>query len=213
MLSYSQLAERVSASYSEAPRITLDAPIVRAGDDIRLVLDQREDELLVVIPGTTDNAGWIDDFAIWPRSFAELGWYHEGFGSHAIPLFAQLMEHLPAPGHGMLTTYACHSLGAALGRALAIQHHRSLFGAYRLVTFGEPRGAALWNSRAGSYLRSARDIKRFVRGGDPIPHVPFLPLYKHLSRGSPIGTPTGSFDLMTNHSIELYAADLKALAL
>jgi pimeloyl-ACP methyl ester carboxylesterase len=213
ILNYGQLADRVAASYIEAPKLVLKAPIVRAGDDIRLVLDQRQDELLVVVPGTTDFAGWMDDFATFPRYFAEVGWYHDGFGSHGIPLFTQLMEHLPAPGHGMLTTYVGHSLGGALARVLAIQHHRSFFGAYRLVTFGEPRGAAFWNYRAKSYLNTARDIKRFARAGDPIPHVPFAPLYKHLSRWTMIGTRVDSLDPMDNHNIALYASDLKALGI
>jgi hypothetical protein len=213
MLNYSALADRVAASYVEAPKVALDDPIVRAADDIRLVLDQREDELLVVIPGTTDDAGWIDDFAVWPRFFAELGWYHEGFGSKGIALFGALEPHLPVPGHGMMTTYVGHSLGAALARALAILHARSFFGAHRLVTLGEPRGAALWNFRARTYLRSARDIKRFARAGDPIPHVPFAPLYKHTSRGSAIGTPTGDLDPMSNHNIDLYCSDLKSLGI
>ena len=52
-------------------------------------------------------------------------------------------------------------------------HSRSFFGAYRLVTMGEPRGAALWNVQSWDYLRTAKDNKRFVRAGDPIPDVPF----------------------------------------
>jgi hypothetical protein len=216
MLNYAALADRVAASYVEAPKGIFDheAPtIVRAANDIRLVLDQRADELLVVVPGTTDFAGWMDDFATLPRYFAELGWYHEGFGSKGVALFGKLMPHLPMPGHGMLTTYVGHSLGAALARALAIQHHRSFFGAYRLVTLGEPRGAPLWNFRAKGYLRTARDIKRFARAGDPVPHVPFAPLYKHLSQWDVIGTPTGDPDPMSNHNIDLYCSDLKSLGI
>jgi pimeloyl-ACP methyl ester carboxylesterase len=216
MLNYYALADRVTASYVEAPKGAFghEAPtIIRVADDIRLVLDQRADELLVVIPGTTDDAGWMDDFATFPRHFAELGWYHEGFGSKGLALFGALEPHLPVPGHGMLTTYVGHSLGAALARVLAILHARSFFGTHRLVTLGEPRGAALWNFRARTYLRSARDIKRFVRAADPIPHVPLPPLYQHTSRGSALGTPTGSIDLMTNHNIDLYRSDLKFLGI
>ena len=221
VLDYSALADRVATSYIEAPKLVMNRargidvvtidPILHADDDIRLVLDQREDEILVVIPGTTDRAGWLDDFAIWPRHFSELGWYHEGFGSKGIALFRVLMPHLPPSGSGMTTTYVGHSLGAALAEVLAILHARSFFGTHRLVTFGCPRGAALWNFRAESYLRSAREIKRFSRAGDPIPHVPFWPLWKHLSRGSSIGTPARSVDPMANHNINLYAQDLKAL--
>lgn len=212
MLKYWELADRVVASYVEAPKVALDAPvIVRAADDIRLVLEQRADELLVIVPGTTDFAGWMDDFATWPRWFTELGSYHEGFGSYGIRLFGQLEPKLPTPGHGMLTTYVGHSLGAALAQVLAIMHHRSFFGAFRLVTLGCPRGAALWDFRAGGYLRSARDIQRFVRDGDPIPHVPFLPLYKHLMRAREIGSKLEGLDPMNNHAIQLYASDLKSL--
>ena len=185
--------------------------MLHAGDDIRLVLDQRDDELLVVVPGTTDPAGWVDDFSTWPRSFDELGWYHEGFGSKGLPLFAALMEHLPSAGHGATTTYVGHSLGGALATVLAALHTRSFFGAHRLVTFGEPRGAALWNGLTGSYLKPLRDRRRFVREGDPVPHMPFRPLYKHTCRGSEIGTPIGNVDPMSNHNILLYASDLKAL--
>ena len=213
MLNYADLAARVAASYNEAPKIALNDPIIRSGDDIRLVLDQRADELLVVVPGTTDDAGWRDDFSIWPRHFAELGSYHEGFGGNGIRLFGELEPHLPAPGHGMFTTYVGHSLGAALAQVLAVMHTRSFFGAHRLVTFGCPRGAALWNFHAGSYLRTARDIRRFVRAGDPIPDVPFRPLYKHLTRPSMIGVRTKSLDPMSNHDINLYGSDLKALGI
>jgi len=226
VLNYAELADRVAVSYREAPKLVLNRaragpptrvrldevitdPIIHAADDIRLVLDQREDELLVVIPGTTDFAGWLDDFAVWPRRFGELGWYHEGFGSKGLALFRALMPHLPPSGSGMTTTYVGHSLGAALAEVLAVLHARSFFGTHRLVTFGCPRGAALWNFQAGRYLRSVNDERRFVRAGDPIPHVPFWPLWKHLSRGSSIGTPALSVDLMANHAIGLYASDLK----
>lgn len=211
MLSYADLAARVATSYVEAPKLVLRSPVLHASDDIRLVLDQREDELLVVVPGTTDTAGWLDDFAICPRCFPELGWYHDGFGSHGIALFAQLMEHLPVAGSGVLTTYIGHSLGAALAATMAALHQRGRFGSYRLVTFGEPRSAALWNFQVNGYLETARDHKRFVRAGDPVCHVPFAPLYKHTIRGSLIGRPTGDLDLMTNHSISLYESDLRAL--
>ena len=224
MLTYSQLADRVATSYIEAPKlvmrrgrglaqVTID-PIIHAADDIRLVLDQRDDELLVVVPGTTDAAGWLDDFASWPRHFAELSWYHEGFGSKGIPLFRALMPHLPPTVTATMTTYVGHSLGAALAVTLAILHQRSFLGPYRLVTFGCPRAAAIWNFQAPSYLSTAHDKKRFSRMGDPIPHVPPLLLaFKHLMRNSLIGTPTRSIDPMSNHDIKLYASDLKTLNL
>ena len=223
MLTYSQLADRVATSYVEAPKLVqnrarrLDAvvtdPVIHAADDIRLVLDQREDELLVVVPGTTDFAGWLDDFAVWPRWFSELGWYHEGFGSKGIPLFRALMPHLPPTVTGMMTTYVGHSLGAALAVTLAILHQRSFLGPYRLMTFGCPRATAIWNCQAGSYLSTAKDIRRFARAGDPIPHVPFWPLWKHLAPGRSIGTPLRSIDPMANHNIKLYSAGLKALGI
>src|ERR1700735_2393072 len=190
MLKYWELAERVAASYNEAPKVALDNPIVRASDDIRLVLEQHGDELVVVVPGTTDLAGWMQDFATWPRHFNELGWYHEGFGSRGIALFRALEPRLPGPGYGKLTTYVGHSLGAALARVLTIMHARSFFGASRLMTMGEPRGAAVWNLQAGGYLRTVRDERRFVRPGDPIPHEPFrIQGFKHLSREGSIGAP------------------------
>lgn len=205
MLTYSQLADRVAASYSEKPTI-------QTSDDIRLMLDQRKDELLVVIPGTTDWAGWEDDLSGWPHLFGELGYYHEGFGSKGIALFGALEPLLPVPGKGFVT-YTGHSLGGALALTLAILHTRSFFGPYRLVTFGCPRVAAMWNRQALSYLATAFDTRRFSRVGDPIPGLPGLPTYRHLIRNSSIGIPvlTGSF--MTNHGIGLYQRDLKALAL
>ena len=213
MLSYYQLAELVAAAYSEAPKITLNDPIIRVDDDIRLVLNQYADELVVAVPGTTDLQGWLDDFSTWPRSFDELGWYHEGFGSKGIALFRALEPRLPGPTYGKITTYVGHSLGAALARVLAAMHAKSCFGAYRLMTLGEPRGAALWNVQSWDYLRTAKDNKRFVRAGDPIPDVPFRPLYKHLSRKFPIGASVKSDNPMADHNIALYVSDLKTITM
>lgn len=206
MLNYASLADRVAASYSEKPTI-------QTADDIRLMLDPRADELLVVAPGTTDLAGWMDDFSGWPRLFDELGYYHEGFGSNGIALFRALMPKLPAAGSGSMVTYTGHSLGAALALTLAILHARSFFGAHRLVTFGSPRCAAMWNRQAPAYLATARDKRRFSRVGDPIPELPGLPTYRHLVPDSPIGIPVLSGGPMINHSIDLYVADIKAAAL
>jgi len=204
MLSYYQRAELVADSYNKPATI-------QVADDFRLVLTQYDDELVVAVPGTTDLAGWLDDFSTWPRSFDELGWYHEGFGSKGIALFRALEPHLPGPTYGKITTYVGHSLGAALARVLAVMHSRSFFGAYRLMTLGEPRGAALWNVQSWDYLRTAKDNKRFVRAGDPIPYVPFrLQGFKHLSRAWGIGTPVpGVPEQMADHNIALYVSNLK----
>ena len=209
MLSYYQVAEHVAASYNEAPTI-------QVADDIRLVLTQYDDELVVAIPGTTDLAGWLDDFSTWPRSFDELGWYHEGFGSKGIALFRALEPRLPGPTYGKITTYVGHSpCAGGLARVLAAMHAKSCFGAYRLMTLGEPRGAALWNVQAWDYLRTAKDNKRFVRAGDPIPDVPFrLQGFKHLSRGWDIGTPVAGLpEQMADHNIALYTSDLKTITM
>lgn len=203
MLNYSQLAARVSASYSEKPALQF-------ADDIRLMLDQRVDELIVVVPGTTDTAGWLDDFSAWPSYFPELGFYHFGFGHDGIQLYDILYPHLPVAGGRMMTTYVGHSLGAALAQVMAIMHGRSMLGAWRLVTFGCPRGAAVWNLQAASYLKLARDLKRFSRVGDPVPTLPEMPTFKHIVKGMTIGTPILSGEPLVNHSIDLYASDLAA---
>lgn len=125
-------------------------------------------------------------------------------------LFGGLAPHLPVPGKGFVT-YVGHSLGGALALTLAILHARSFFGPYRLVTFGSPRCAAMWNRQALSYLSGAFDLKRFSRIGDPIPELPGLPTYRHLVRNSPIGIPVLSGQPMVNHDIDRYVADLKGL--
>lgn len=203
VLSYGDLAARVSASYSEKPALQF-------ADDIRLMLDKRDDELLVIVPGTTDLAGWLDDFSAWPSLFPELGFYHFGFGHDGIQLYDLLYAHLPITG---MVTYVGHSLGGALAQVLAIMHGRGTLCPFRLVTFGCPRGAAIWNLQAKSYLKSAKDLKRFNRVGDPVPSLPEMPSYKHIIPATSIGKPLLSGGAFTNHNIDLYAADLKAVGL
>lgn len=200
MLTYSELGARVGASYGAKPTIQFS-------DDIRLVLDQRDDELLVIVPGTTDLHGWLEDFSAWPSFFPEIGFYHFGFGHDGIQLYDLLFPRLPPAG---MTTYVGHSLGGALAQVMAIMHGRGVLGPFRLVTFGSPRGAAIWNMQAKGYLKAAQDLKRYVRVGDPVPSLPEMPSYKHILPAFSIGTPVLSGHPFANHSVALYSADLKA---
>jgi hypothetical protein len=58
--------------------------------------------------------------------------------------------------------------------------------------------------------KDALELVEYRRAGDPVPHVPVRPLFRHLTRGIAIGADCG--DPIGNHAISRYGADLVALA-
>jgi pimeloyl-ACP methyl ester carboxylesterase len=204
MLSHADLALLAMRSYV-GPQ-----SVIVAGD-VRACLLPRPGELIVAVPGThlEDIGDWMRDLDILAAEFLLLGRCHSGFASGAQALREKIAPELPTD---LPITYVGHSLGGAIAQGLAAYHA----GAWparpsRLVTFGAPRLAAIGNSVFAALLAQSPHFE-YERAGDP---VPALPTFGFLSAPTPtpIGEWVSRIDLIANHAIQLYAADLTAAGL
>ncbi len=203
MLSYSDICNLVAASYNQGATWT-------AGDDIRAVGTQVGDEFVVAIPGTTDLAGWLKDFSIWPKPFPIIGTYHEGFGKWGLKLGDLVLKDVPSTGR---VVFAGHSLGAQLAQVLAAVY-ASVKGKsppMRVITVGCPRGAFMGNLTAGGLVRSGLEAVSFRNFGDPVCEAPPWPMWKHNVSLTTLGSHFHDMaPSMADHAITLYLSNLKA---
>lgn len=210
MLSDADLASFVAKTYALKPDVW-------AGDNVRAMFLERGGEFVIGVPGTTDLDGWLRDFSAWPLWFDTIGLCHAGFGSGGQALWQLVKPKIPRTKR---IIYAGHSLGGALAQVLGAMHAAEMPSLpFEVVTFGSPRVALCCNPLFHWLLGKALRIELYARRGDPIPDVPFKPLYLHHHRLDLIGEPVpgsenlkGDFDL-TNHAINLYSADLRAAGL
>jgi pimeloyl-ACP methyl ester carboxylesterase len=204
-LTHAQIVSQVAASYSQKPTVI-------AGDQMRCVVTEYANEILICVPGTTDLYGWLEDCDIWPHHFPVIGWCHQGFGSTGLKLWETYRAGYR--DSGKLVTIAGHSLGGAQASVMAVRHAAQFDAPFRRVTFGSPRVRAFWNLDFKHYMRKAAlDSPIYWRAGDPICTVPnrlplgcFLHDQNRLSIGKPV--PSRFDDPIENHAIFLYEKDL-----
>jgi len=179
-----------------------------AARDCEYDLLPRDSEVVVVMPGTDplDALDWIRDLRAKPRWFPTVGICHAGFGSGGMSVADAVLRCVK--GDARLMTVIGHSLGGALA---VIVGARLLAAGYRVrvVTFGAPRVAFCLNLALRLWLRRAEQSAEYRRAGDPVPHTPMWPFYRHLTRGVDLGAPLR--EPIANHAIGLYASDLAAL--
>ena len=202
MLTHAALAEIAATVYRP------EWSGVVAGD-VRYALLPRDGELVVAVPGThpADALDWLRDARFLPVRVRGVGLVHEGFGRGARAAWVKM-----APDVGTthdVVTFTGHSLGGALAACLAATHAYERPGVpFRLVTFGQPRCAFL-NPWFHGLLAAGVERVAYGRKGDLVPDLPFWPFYTHGARLKRIGASVG--DAIEDHSIDRYAADLKAL--
>lgn len=209
MTSDADLAALVAASYSQKMDVV-------AGDDARCKFVTSGREFVVVIPGTVSALGWMRDFESWPSWDRILGPCHDGFLANGRALWRAVLPYIPL---GKRCVYAGHSLGGAEAQILAALHIRHNFGPCRVVTFGSPRVGLFCNPLFPLLVHQAAQLTLYVRPDDPVPDVPFAPLYVHARANTIVGTALPGSDLRfvfdpvndPNHGIKHYAADLSAL--
>jgi hypothetical protein len=175
--------------------------------DCKYDLLPRDGEVVLAMPGTNprDALDWIRDLDASPWPFPKVGLCHSGFGAGGTALAERALVALK--GETRLVTVIGHSLGGAMAVVVAAR----LIGAgyhTRIVTFGAPRVAFCLNLALWLLLRTA-DLTEYRRAGDPVPHLPMRPFYRHLTRGVALGAALP--DLIANHAIGLYTGDLTAL--
>ncbi len=170
-------------------------------------LPRGDEEIVFVIPGThpTDPLDWIRDLRVAPRHFATIGTCHAGFGAGATAIAKSALPLLS--GETRLVTVTGHSLGGAMALIVGALLIASGFRV-RIVTFGAPRVAFFVNLALPLLVRRGLALREYRRSGDPVPGVPFFPLFKHATRGIALGADCSS--PIGNHAIERYAADLTA---
>jgi hypothetical protein len=201
MLSHHDLAVLAGRAYSGRQSAVVAL-------DVRAALLPREEELVVVMPGThpDDALDWLRDLWAWPGPIAGLGLLHSGFGEGGAALWHRERRNLRERG---LISYVGHSLGGALAQVMAAHHALDRpMQPFRIVSFGAPRVAFMANRRFGRLVRSALEAVEYRRAGDPVPDAPPWPLFRHPSAGVRLGSPLP--DPIANHSIAHYAADLAA---
>ncbi len=174
------------------------------------LLPRGDEELVVAIPGThpDDPLDWIRDLRTLPRPFPTVGVCHSGFGSGGTAVAERVLK--AVKGDKRMMTVVGHSLGGAM--ALIVGARLIAAGCrVRIVTFGAPRVAFLANLALPRLARAALELAEYRRTGDPVPHVPMRPIFRHVTRGIAIGVDCG--DPIGNHAISRYAADLAAPSL
>jgi hypothetical protein len=173
------------------------------------LLPRGDEELVVAIPGThpNDPLDWIRDLRILPRLFPAIGICHSGFGAGGTAVAERVI--VAVRGDTRLMTVVGHSLGGAMALVVGARLIRAGH-CVRIVTFGAPRVAFLANLALPCLADNARELAEYRRAGDPVPHVPMRPLFRHLTHGIAIGADCG--DPIGNHAIDRYGADLVALA-
>ena len=170
--------------------------------------DPREGgEIIVAGPGTKNVINWARDLDFWPKWVPGVGPMHGGFARAALEVWTDLSPKLRATG---LVTYTGHSMWAAVAADLAALHsvHRPT-QPFRYVGLAQPR-TALANPCFWHLLKRGVEAVNYARRGDAVPWVPTLP-FQHGCKTVMIGKSTG--DVVEDHSIARYAADLKALNL
>lgn len=219
-ISHADLAVLAGRSYSGPQSGTVAL-------DVRYDLVPRGNELVVVVPGThpQDPLDWIRDLRAIPRWFPGIGPCHSGFGSGGSALWQRVR--LDVASETRRIVYAGHSLGGALALVLAAHHAADGLAPCRVVTFGAPRVGFL-NPYFGRLVRSALEAAEYWRAADIVPDEPWRVMgYSHPTRPIRIGSPVPGLSpgdvlvdamklpeaIAGNHSIELYASDLKALGL
>lgn len=202
MLSHAALAEIAGRSYRSpwSGEAALDCQYD--------LLPRGDEELVVAIPGThpDDPLDWIRDLRTLPRLFPAVGVCHSGFGAGGTAVAERVLA--AVKGDPRLMTVVGHSLGGAMALIVGARLIRAGCCA-RIVTFGAPRVAFLANLTLPCLARNALELVEYRRAGDPVPHVPTRPLFRHLTRGVALGHALP--EPIANHAIGLYADDLAAL--
>ena len=180
MLSHAALAEVAGRCYRDpwSGQAALDCEYD--------LLPRGDEELVVAIAGThpDDPLDWIRDLRTLPWLFPTVGVCHSGFGSGGTAVAERVLA--AVRGDARLMTVIGHSLGGAM--ALVVGARLIAAGRrVRIVTFGAPRVAFLANLALPRLAHGALELAEYRREGDPVPHVPTRPLFRHLTRGIAIG--------------------------
>ncbi|MGA2495272.1 MAG: lipase family protein [Roseiarcus sp.] len=201
MLSHAELARLAGLAYRGpwSGRVALDC---------EYDLLPRLSEVVIPIPGTnpSDALDWIRDFRAWPRRFPTVGICHAGFGSGGTAVAERALA--AVKGDERVMTVVGHSLGGAMALIIGA---RLIAAGYpvRVVTFGAPRVAFCLNRALRPLVRRTVELVEYRRAGDPVPHLPMRPFYRHLTRGVALGAALP--ESIANHAIGLYERDLAAL--
>jgi hypothetical protein len=169
------------------------------------LLPRGADEVVVAIPGThpDDPLDWIRDLRTAPWPFPAVGICHSGFGSGGTAVAERVLR--AVRDDVRLMTVTGHSLGGAMALIVGARLIHAGFRT-RIVTFGAPRVAFLANLALPRLTRRAVELAEYRRAGDPVPHVPMRPIFRHVTRGIAVGVDCG--DAIGDHAIQRYAADL-----
>jgi hypothetical protein len=136
----------------------------------------------VVLQGTHDLKGVMEDVDIFQTQHNDLGLLHSGFNRDLSELIVKLMPKLPLDKPIVISG---HSKGAAQGAILAARLHLMSIPIEKVVLFGCPNAGDrtfsnyLNQNIEGVSYRNA--VNKFPYFGDPVPIVPisFVPPYEH----------------------------------